>query len=717
MPLSTPTTFLRLALLMAMACLTLAVFLVTRVPYLGLALAATAESGRIEVLNPDSFGLPANAQGYFLHSIGTAEFPLMKVETTDLVEDVDLLADNQAIARFFARQDELVQRLGNAPITVEFTTAEGQVYVREVPAGRRPLSSLPYTFWLQLVVAGASFLVGAWINSLRHQDWAARLFLLSGLGILLAAATAAVYSSRELALSGTDFRWLSSLNFLGASLFGAAITGLFLLYPRRLLPLPAVMGITSLCLTAAFYHLGERWGVLPVLGQEFYLPTTLIPVEMLAIILAIAGQYFATRGDPASRAVLRWLAMSVLTCSGVFMMLFYVPIIAGVSPPVSQAHSFVMFLLIYLGIGLGLRRYRLFDLGVWSFRIMFYLSALTGFFLLDALIISQLDFSAAVSTGFSLVVIGFGYLPLRDWLWRVTLGRPQKTEHDWFAKVMAIPFTTSRMQANQRWQELLKLVFNPLQMEESQAQELALLEEGLGLCFPGTSSVNGIQLKFCNHGKRLFSSEDLAFAGQLHRLLANAEQSKASYEEGRLQERKRIAQDLHDDIGSQLLSSLHSNDLGNTQSSIRKTISDLRAVVAGLVGTQTPLSELVSTLRYECSTRLEEASVELEWPVTSLDDTTVMVDYRFAKNITSILRECISNILRHAGATYVEIHAELQNDMFWLRVQDNGQGFQPGRRHGNGLGNIRARAAALAGSASISNQGPPLSFAVRSIAG
>jgi two-component system sensor histidine kinase DevS len=310
--------------------------------------------------------------------------------------------------------------------------------------------------------------------------------LLSGIGIWVSAGSAAVYSSRELILNGAVFKALSAANFFGAALFGAAMVGFFLSYPKTLISQRAALGVMSVYLAALLYHLGERYGVVPNVDPNVYMPPYLILFEMLTMIICVLLQTLATRGDPAARAVLRWLGLSILVCSGFFMILFYLPLILGVPLPVSQAHSFVVFLLIYIGIAMGLRRYRLFDLGTWSFRIMFYLSALVGFFLLDALIISQLDFSAALSTGVSLLVIGFAYLPLRDWLWRRTLGGRQRDEHEWVTAVMAIPFSPNEAQATVRWKELLQSLFLPLRIEESAqtSAQPALLEEGLSLYVP-----------------------------------------------------------------------------------------------------------------------------------------------------------------------------------------------------------------------------------------
>src|SRR5690606_12470896 len=123
------------------------------------------------------------------------------------------------------------------------------------------------------------------------------------------------------------------------------------------------------------------------------------------------------------------------------------------------------------------------------------------------------------------------------WLWHLTLGRRKQAERDWFTAVMAIPFSGSQQQATQRWHQLLGSVFEPLQLEELDGTEvkLQLVGEGVGMRIPASGSIKAVLLQYSHGGKRLFSSADLAFAQQLLQMLAQAEQSRASYEEGRLQ--------------------------------------------------------------------------------------------------------------------------------------------------------------------------------------
>src|SRR5690606_9066370 len=139
-----------------------------------------------------------------------------------------------ALGLFFERQSQLHAALLGPNVILETSGASAPHGV--TPALRRPVASLPPAFWVQIVTGVFSLMVGAWVWSLRREELAARLLAGAGLGIFAAAVAAAIYSSREVALAGWLFRSLSAINHFGALTFGVAMAALFLIYPRRLVP-------------------------------------------------------------------------------------------------------------------------------------------------------------------------------------------------------------------------------------------------------------------------------------------------------------------------------------------------------------------------------------------------------------------------------------------------------------------------------------------------
>lgn len=78
-------------------------------------------------------------------------------------------------------------------------------------------------------------------------------------------------------------------------------------------------------------------------------------------------------------------------------------------------------------------------------------------------------------------------------------------------------------------------------------------------------------------------------------------------------------------------------------------------------------------------------------------ETLELIPSQHVAEIMNILREAVSNSLRHGRARHLILRAARSDDTIALSVQDDGAGFTLGAGSGHGLGNMRARAAGLGG--------------------
>jgi signal transduction histidine kinase len=101
------------------------------------------------------------------------------------------------------------------------------------------------------------------------------------------------------------------------------------------------------------------------------------------------------------------------------------------------------------------------------------------------------------------------------------------------------------------------------------------------------------------------------------------------------------------------------------------------------------------------------AGVTLDWRVEEGDAGTTL-SAAAVHALRSILREAVSNTLKHAGATAMSVLVAQRDGRVWFTITDNGRGLPETLVAGNGLGNIRARAEALQGSVEIANAQPGL---------
>ena len=183
------------------------------------------------------------------------------------------------------------------------------------------------------------------------------------------------------------------------------------------------------------------------------------------------------------------------------------------------------------------------------------------------------------------------------------------------------------------------------------------------------------------------------------------------------QERKRIASDLHDDLGAKLLTIVHTSDNDRISTLAREALEEMRLSVRGLTGRPMVLSDSLADWRSEVVSRLGQAGIECEWRNPS-DTIEEPLSSRTYVQTTRIVREAVSNIIKHSSASHVVITADvdLANHVFGLVIQDNGKGIPmelDGRLdRGHGMTSMKHRAKQLNGQCLVES-GPGFGTVIR----
>jgi signal transduction histidine kinase len=683
--------------LLGLAGLAAAVLLATRQPWLGVDLAPDMARG--VVLVTDARG-PAAAipEGAVLRAVAETDGPPIAITPTTIIEEPDQLSDFHALDAFRAEQDALARSLRSGTVRLELTTPQGEpreVVVR--PAPDRPVSDLPVAFWMQVLVGLCGVLVGAWIWSLAPLRLAQCFVMLTGIGLALSSTAAAIYSTRELALPLEYFRWLGPLNLTGSMTFGAGTIGLFLVYPNRLGPrwlIPLQIAIIAMWVAASATR------VIPDYVAAYQLP---IATAMLVLTFLVILQFRRARvsKDLPAHAALRLFGLSILIGAGSFVALVTVPQLLGLEAQLSQGYAFGLFLICYLGLALAVRRHRIFNLEIWSFRILFFALGALLLVALDAALIYGLALDRAPALGLSLFAVAFLYLPVRDWLARrLARRRGQKPIERHVAALSAVALTKDPAHRVKQWDTLLQDMFQPLAIEDvaRDRSNAELEKEGVDLIVPSIPPLPARRLKWGGGGRRLYSELDRQRAAEVAALLAQLIEGQEAYETGAAEERARIARDIHDNIGVQLLGALHSGDPGRKDVLIRETLADLREFIDNKSGPGLDLGNLIADLRLELTEVLEAAGLSVDWPLGA-DLSGHAVSPRVAHALRSVVREAITNAIRHADARRVSVSFDVADGAVHAEVQDDGHGLDPHTTmdSGQGIANMQMRVSVLGG--------------------
>lgn len=700
---STPHTLLLGAVSLCILVAVLAIGVAVSPAWLGLGFRADAQTGLLVVKRvvPGGPGARAGVRvGDRLVAIGGAAgtagtaIPRLEVTADDLHEDSGETTQ-AGVRASMLRYDRVAQALKATPLRMHLQDEQGRARTVEIPHQRRPLSALGVEFWANLSFGLIAALICGWVWALRPGEQATQLFAATGLSMLAFTSGWAVHSSVELAMDAAfvvPARWV---NHAGATAYGGAMIALFLGYPKRLVRGPLMLLVP---LTLVLWHVAAMLPLGQPLGQ---IGQTVTVIEMALIVVAIGLQWRATRGDPAARAVARWLGLSVILGAGAFICTVAVPASLSRPPLIDPAFSLGFFLIIYVGMAIGLRRHRLFELDQWAFRILFYLGAGAALLALDAVLLLLLRVNPEVSLGAALLLVAFVYLPLRDGLWRRIVARSALKEHEMFAAVAQVAHTHQADARANRWRELQQQIFEPLEIRAvvgDAPDKVVLLADGVELVIPAAAGAPALSLRYPWRGRGLFGPAHRQLAEQLATLLQKLEAGRDAYGRGVLEERLRIARDLHDDVGARLLSGLHRQDLDQTHEAMRGAIFDLRTIVSGLSGKELVLGDVLADLRHETAERLTAAGLSLDWPASHLDGPDILVSYRIYKNLTSACREIVSNAIRHARASSVAVSVHFTLERLDMTLSDDGVGLPrtPGGRR-SGLANLERRIVELGG--------------------
>ena len=173
------------------------------------------------------------------------------------------------------------------------------------------------------------------------------------------------------------------------------------------------------------------------------------------------------------------------------------------------------------------------------------------------------------------------------------------------------------------------------------------------------------------------------------------------------EERQRLMRDMHDGIGSHLMSTLALARMGALTSNqmseaLTDCIDELKITIDSLEPVESDLLVVLGNLRYRLGPRLNAAGITLEWAVKDLPP----LEYLDAENVRSVLRivqEAFTNTLKHADAKKITLSTSVDypNNRVLVSVADDGKGLAESHANGRGIENMKIRAATLGGELQI----------------
>ncbi len=685
-----PTRLMVVVGVLGLVAVVIAAHLARQGPWLGVALAPTGGNG-LEVVAVDPAGPAAGRlePGDRVLAIAGGNGGPLPVAAYRPRLEPHTLTTFAAYNAYLERQGRLAAILAAGPVGLQLASGE-RITLR--PAEARPLEALGWAFWFFHACGYAALMMGLAVWAFRRQQSAARLLALSGLGFFVATWFNSLYLTRELAIPEGLFRLYSVGNHLALTvLLGSALL-LVIYYPRRLGGnwLPA-----TVLLLLVGYQVNEnlQWRDLPL--HTFYLPVLLMYLAGIAFSLR---QWQLSSQKPLDRAALKWVLLSVLVTMGTSFAVYFLPPVLGAPQLLSQEAMLFFAVLMYLGLALGVVRYRLFDLERWWFHAWLWFLGGLAVVVLDLALAWMLELGAGEMLGLTIILAGWLYFPLRQWLWtRISASSQPLVERQVPALVRSLIDAGEARASERQWRELLEATYQPLGMHrvEEAVGEPRVEGQGTRLRVPGLFAP-GYRLDYADQGRRLFAERDVDQAHTLHLVAQRVLEARRAHEEGARKERQRIVRDLHDDVGARLLTLVHqSPDPAHAQYA-RDALKALRDAMRALEDEdQYPLAESLVDWRLEMEARTDAAGVPLAWRQAEVPGALILRSREFI-NLRRILDEAISNVIQHARPTEcrVTVNWEPVPGRLQLVVENDGAACAPRSRpdRGRGLANMETRA-------------------------
>jgi two-component system sensor histidine kinase UhpB len=238
---------------------------------------------------------------------------------------------------------------------------------------------------------------------------------------------------------------------------------------------------------------------------------------------------------------------------------------------------------------------------------------------------------------------------------------------------------------------------------------------------PATFIAVGLRL-IQMHAKALGAAEDGrgALESRVAEISAEIERKYAQLADTRVEqvterERKRIAGDLHDDLGAKLLTIVHTSESDRISTLAREALEEMRLSVRGLTGKPVRLADALGDWRAEVMARLGQAGISAEW-TSPTEEPPQTLPARAYVQTTRILREAVSNIIKHSSASRCTFNGAVKRTDFVLTIQDNGNGIPmelDGKLdRGHGMASMKHRAKQLQGQCLVES-GPGYGTVIR----
>ena len=602
------------------------------------------------------------------------------------LEDPDSNPTYALYNEFMRKQSELHQMFKQKGLTIKLKNKDVTIY----PQTTRPISSLPITsFWAVIFFGFTAFITVLSIWSFRRGEISIRILAIMGGGFFIGAVFNAVTLSREIVLQGELFYALSSLNLLGIILFALSITALLWNYPKQLSSYPTTFLIYTLY---PVIWVNQTWQIIELPLHAYYFHFL---VAFAFLVFFAIRQWYQSRDSSTDLAALQWLLLSITISLGITIVFFYIPAIYSTQSIIPVSGAYFAAFMIFLGLILGIIKYKLFNLSRVFLEIWVWIIGGSLLLLIDMALAYMLETTSGETFILSALLVAWAYFPARYWISRKILKlQPRSIEHYFPVLIQKLINIKSPESVNKIWEEILDEIFLPLKITSINEPrgKFEIDNDGAVLLVPSLNNKTTLLLEYQHNGKKLYSRADLKLCKSLYEIIQYTANIKQANEEGMKIERQQIARDLNDDIISHLLKLIQYSDEADVTHKAQEIVSSLRETINSLDTEATiDIQSVLAGITKSITERIELTTIKLNID-TQAFATKGTLNPRQNINLQRIVQEIISNIIKHANASQIDVIIKATNFEIQIEICDDGVGGNiENWVAGKGMNNIKKR--------------------------
>jgi signal transduction histidine kinase len=165
--------------------------------------------------------------------------------------------------------------------------------------------------------------------------------------------------------------------------------------------------------------------------------------------------------------------------------------------------------------------------------------------------------------------------------------------------------------------------------------------------------------------------------------------SWAKIEAAKTTERSRIYQNIHDDVGAELLKLMYQLDNNEQKTQAKTIMNKLRQAVASTAYINISAEQLINEIADEASSRCLAAGIDFVTEINA--QSNLKLSEKQPIHLQRTIRELINNCIKHSQAKQIKLIASIDDQSINITLKDDGVGLNSQYQQGKGIHSLTKR--------------------------